>query len=204
MLLAAQQMLQLLVLKVALFQKCITSVKVRNNVNQLDVDKIAGLTFHHDILKLLDWFRRERMNPFTGLEDDTATKFAFAIQGILIIFFVVSPVVGKLLHKAVAKASSLVLIICTMLLLGNLIYMGMVYIAYPALPEGAIHEYVWIILSFGTAFSTSILVGRYMNWYLSDNFHGSIWAQEFENLAEEDMMPFDRRRKQEMERRKRA
>ena len=144
------------------------------------------------------------MDAFAQLEGDLASQVAFAFQGVLICFFIISPLAGKLLHKAVAKASSLVLIVCTMLLLGNLIYMGMIYVAYPALPEDAIHPYVWITLSFCTSFSATILIGRYMNWMLSDNIQAGIWTQEYDNLTEEDMMPYDRRRKQEMERRKRT
>lgn len=142
------------------------------------------------------------MDAFAGLEEDFATKFALALQGFLVIFFVISPMMGKLIHHSIAKASSLVLIVCTMLLIGNLVYMGMVYVVYRLLPEGAIHEIVWSILSFGMAFSLSVLVGRYMNWMMSDNIEPAVWVKEYEDLTEADMMPFDRRRKQEMERRK--
>ena len=144
------------------------------------------------------------MNPFAGLESELATRIVFAMQGFLILFTVVSPIFGGLMHKAVAKASSLVLIVCTMLLVGNLVYMGMIYIAYPALPEDAIHPLIWIALSFCTAFSITVLLGRYMNWHLSDNFDAAIWTKEYDELTDEEMMPFDRKRKREMERRKRA
>lgn len=144
------------------------------------------------------------MDAFFGLEDDLAFRVALGFQGTLVIFFMVSPLVGKMMHSAVAKVSNLVLIICTTLLVGNLIYMGMVYIGYPSLPDGTISNYVWIILSFCTAFSIAVLVGRYLNWYLSDNIQPGIWSQEFDNLADEEMLPFDRLRKREMERRKRV
>lgn len=144
------------------------------------------------------------MGAFGDMNNNTAMQVVFAFQAMLIIFFVVSPVVGKLMHAAVAKASSLVLIVCSMILVGNLMYMGMVYVIYPIFPEGSIHPYAWIIMSFCCAFSVSILLGRYMNWMLSDNFNASIWADEYENLTEDDMMPFDRKRKREMKRRKRA
>lgn len=144
------------------------------------------------------------MNPFDGLENDIATRLIFAMQGFLILFVVISPAIGKLMHQAIARASSLVLIVCTMILVGNLIYMGMIYVAYPALPDDAIHPYIWVILSFCTSFSITILLGRYLNWQLSDNFSAAIWTKEYEELTDDEMLPFDRKRKREMERRKRA
>ena len=144
------------------------------------------------------------MDVFAGLEGDVATKFAFAVQGTLVVFFVISPMMGKLIWHGIAKASSLVLIVCTMLLIGNLVYMGMVYIVYRWLPEGAIHEIIWIVMSFSTSISLSLLLGRYINWMMNPNFKSAIWVQEYEDLTEADMMPFDRRRKREMERRKQS
>lgn len=144
------------------------------------------------------------MDAFAGLEDDIAVKFTFALQGILVMFFVVSPLMGKLIHHGVAKASSLVLVVCTMLLIGNLMYMGMVYIVYRLLPAGVIHQLIWIIMSFCASVSVATLIGRYMNWMMSDNFKAAVWTQEYEDLTEADMMPFDRRRKREMERRKQS
>jgi hypothetical protein len=142
------------------------------------------------------------MDIFAGIEGDFALKFVFILQGFLVIFFVVSPLLGKFVHQSIAKASSMVLIVCTMLLIGNVVYMGMVYGIYSILPKGAIHQIIWAILSFATAFSLSILVGRYMSWMMSDNFNPAVWEQEYDDLTEADMMPFDRRRKQEMTRRK--
>jgi len=141
---------------------------------------------------------------FVGLQDDLATRVALAVQGFLILFFVISPLMGKLIHTGIDKFSSLVLIVCTMFIVGNLSYMGMVYAVYPLIPDGVIHPLAWITLSFFTAFSLSVLVGRYMNWYFSDNINPAVWVQEYEELTEADMMPFDRRRKREMERRKRS
>ncbi|GEM_PF-2818751 len=144
------------------------------------------------------------MDAFTGLGNELVLQLAFAIQGFLILFCVVSPVMGKLIHIGVAKFSTLVLIVCTMFIVANLSYMGMVYVVYPTMPSQTFHLFVWIILSFLTALSLSALVGRYMNWFYSDNFNRAIWIQEYDALTDVDMMPFDRRRKQEMERRKRS
>lgn len=142
------------------------------------------------------------MDILAGFDRDFSIKFVLVLQGFLVVFFVVSPLMGKLVHQSIAKASSMVLIVCTMLLIGNVIYMGMVYGIYRILPKGTIHQIVWAILSFATAFSLSILVGRYMSWMMSDNFNSAVWKQEYDDLTEVDMMPFDRRRKQEMARRK--
>jgi hypothetical protein len=149
-------------------------------------------------------YSRKKMDAFAGLEGEIATKFAFALQGTLVIFFVISPLMGKLIHHGVAKVNTQVLVVCTMLLIGNLTYMGMIYIVYPLLPQGAIHEIVWIMLSFSASCSLALLIGRYINWMLNDNLEPAVWVQEYENLTEADMMPFDRRRKREMERRKQS
>lgn len=144
------------------------------------------------------------MDAFAGLESEAAQRFALALQGILVVFFVISPMMGKLLHQGVARYSSLVLVVCTMFIVGNLSYMGMVYIIYPELPPDSIPPLVWIMLSFLAAMSLSVLVGRYMNWFLSDKMDNTFYVKEYDNLSEADMMPFDRRRKREMERRKRS
>jgi len=144
------------------------------------------------------------MDTFSNLQNDFALEIALAVQGILVIFFIISPLMGKLIHQGVAKFSSLVLIVCSMFIVGNLTYMGMVYGVYRLVPDGTIHPLLWITLSFFVAFSLSILVGRYLNWYFSDNFNPAVWVQEYEELTDADMMPFDRRRKREMERRKRS
>ena len=61
------------------------------------------------------------MDAFAEFESDLPLKFVLAMQGVLVIFFVVSPIMGKLIHYGIAKASSLVLIVCTMLLIGNVV-----------------------------------------------------------------------------------
>lgn len=144
------------------------------------------------------------MDAFAGLETELAQKLAIAFQGMLILFFFVSPLMGKLLHYGIAKFSSIVIVVCTMFIVGNLSYMSMVYGLYQIVPHEAFSSTAWIILSFLVAFSLSLLVGRYINWYLSDNIDAAVWTKEYDNLTEEDMMPFDRRRKREMERRKRS
>ena len=144
------------------------------------------------------------MDAFANFEDNLGIQVALAFQGMLILFFFISPFVGGLIHRGIAKASSLVLIVCSMLLIGNLVYMGMVYVVYRLLPVGVIHPFVWIILSFATAYSLAVLIGRYLNWLMSDNYDPAVWVKEYEALSDADLMPFDRRRKQEMERRKRS
>lgn len=144
------------------------------------------------------------MDAFAGLDNQIALELVLAIQGFLILFCVVSPLMGKLIHSGVAKFSSLVLIACSMFIIGNLSYMAMVYVIFPLFPANTIHPLVWIVISFFTAFSLAALTGRYMNWHFSDTFNPAIWVQEYDDLTEADMMPFDRRRKQEMERRKRS
>lgn len=156
-----------------------------------------------DILKLSESSKGKPMDAiFPGLEGNLAVKFALVVQGVLVLFFVISPLMGKLIHQGIAKFSSLVLIVCTMFVVGNLSYMGMVYVIYRSLPPDIFNPFVWILLSFLVAFSLSLLVGRYMNWYLSDNFNRAIWTQEYDSLTDDEMMPFDRRRKEEMERRR--
>ncbi len=144
------------------------------------------------------------MDAFAGLETELTLKIAIAFQGMLILFFFVSPLMGKLLHQGIAKFSSMVIVICSMFIVGNLSYMGMVYGVYQIVPHEVFSPTLWIILSFLVAFSLSLLVGRYINWYLSDNMDAAIWTKEYDNLTEADMMPFDRRRKREMDRRKRS
>ncbi len=144
------------------------------------------------------------MDQFSGLGNELALRFAFAVQGILVLFFVVSPLMGTMMHRGIAKRSTLVLVTCVMALLGNLIYMGMVHILRTSIPKTAISDFAWIILSFLTAVSLTWLVGRYLYWLLNDHFEPAAWVTEYEELTEADMLPFDRRRKQEMERRKRS
>lgn len=139
-----------------------------------------------------------------GLATQIALQFALAVQGVLVLFFVISPVMGSLIHRGVAKRSTLVLVVCTMIVIGNLVYMGMVYIVRQTIPQSVIPDLIWIILSFCTAFSISVLIGRYLNWLLGDHEIPAVWVREYEELSEADMMPFDRRRKREMERRKRS
>lgn len=144
------------------------------------------------------------MGQFSGLGNELALKLALAVQGVLVLFFVVSPLMGGLIHRQVAKRSTLVMVVAVMALIGNLIYMAMVHIARRHIPETAISDFAWILMSFLTAFSISWLVARYLYWILSDNFYPAEWVREYEELTDEDMLPFDRRRKQEMERRKKS
>lgn len=144
------------------------------------------------------------MGQFSGLGNDLALRFALAVQGFLVLFFVISPLMGNLIHKGVARRSTQVLVVCVMALIGNLVYMMMVHLLRQFVPVTAISDFAWIVLSFLTAMSISWLIARYLHWLLSDNFELAPWVTEYEELTDADMLPFDRRRKQEMERRKRT
>ena len=144
------------------------------------------------------------MGQFTDAVDATTftEQVAFAVGGFFLLFFVISPIVGMLIHRWIRKRATWVFIACVVTFLIQVLTIGLFYILrfrfFIPLPD------IPLLLLCGTfALVASLLSGRYLAWWL-DGEEKSLLQVEFESLTEEEMLPFDHRKRAHLKRRDKA
>jgi hypothetical protein len=127
----------------------------------------------------------------------------FAVQGTLILFFIVSPVMGYLLARSIQKRVNGVIAWCMgvmVILVGNF---GVSVLLRRVIPQEQLSDLALTLLCGAGSFAAGILLARYIVFFLADPGKPQ-WVVEYENMPQEDMLPFERRKHMEVERRKRA
>ncbi|MCU0513853.1 MAG: hypothetical protein MUE40_14940 [Anaerolineae bacterium] len=138
----------------------------------------------------------------TGLQQaDLAAQVAFAIQGTLIVFFVVAPVLGWLLARGVARRANAVLAWCCAVLVVLVGSFGLNWLLRRAIPPAQLPDVAVHGLSLAAALASGLLLARYLLWLLAEPGKAP-WVIEHEQLQDDELLPFERRRKLEMARRK--
>jgi hypothetical protein len=129
-------------------------------------------------------------------------RVAFALQFTLILFFIISPVMGYFLAREIHKRVNLVLAWGT----GTLVMLGgsfaLAYVLRGAIPLERLDNTVLSLLSGVAAVCAGMLLARFLSWWLRDPELPQ-WAKELQNLPPEEMSPIDYRRKAWLERKKR-
>lgn len=132
--------------------------------------------------------------------DETTTAVVIAVQGFFILFFVVSPMVGSVMHAEARKRKNSVLVLGIMLLLFNLIFAGLTFVLQRWIGTPALNQAI-AISSVLLAALVSILVGWYLSIYARRG--PSLMEQELRYLASRDpasLAPFERQRMETLKR----
>jgi hypothetical protein len=131
-----------------------------------------------------------------------AARVAFAVQFVLILFFIISPIMGYFIAQEVKNRVNFVLAwgVGVLVMLGG--SFALAYVLRGAIPLERVDNVLLGLLSGIAAVITGILLARFLTWWLRDPELPQ-WAQEQQNIAPADMTPVDRRRKAWLERKKR-
>jgi hypothetical protein len=133
---------------------------------------------------------------------DIGFQVAFAFQATLIIFFVVSPVMGYFLARGIKSRVNFVLSWCCGTLVTLVGSFGLSLLLRRSIPQENLPDVAIALLSGLASMATGILLARYLVWWLAEPGKAA-WVIEHDKLQTDELMPFEIRRRQEMERRKR-
>lgn len=128
---------------------------------------------------------------------------AFAVQGTFIVFFVISPIMGYLLARSIQSRVNGVIAWCAgvlVILLGNF---GVSMLLRRAIPPAQLPDFALTLLCGAGSVAAGVLLAKYIVYFLADPGKPQ-WVIEYENMQKDELLPFERRKYQEVERRKRA
>jgi hypothetical protein len=134
---------------------------------------------------------------------DVGAQVAFAFQATLILFFIVSPIMGFFLAQQIKNRTRLVIgvgIGMLIVLLGNV---GLTLLLGKLLPAGTLPDWAIVLLSFAASGAVAMIVAKYILWVMADPGVPQ-WLTESEKRPYHELAPFEKRRREEMNRRKAA
>lgn len=143
----------------------------------------------------------ETAEQFVDL-NEMARRVVYAVESVLFLFFVISPIIGYLIARTIAKRVNQVMVWGVMFLLINLCANGGYLYLRDRIPIERLPDPSLVALMIVAAIAIAMLIGRYLAWYLEPPAQSEL-QREFEDMTEDQMSPVDIRRKEEMERRRR-
>lgn len=132
---------------------------------------------------------------------DLGAQVAIAIQFTLILFFVISPIMGYVLAQQIKDRTRLVIGAGIGILIVLLSNVGLTILLMRGLQVGTLPDWAIILLSFAASGALGILVAKYIMWVMADPGIPQ-WLTEGENRPYHELAPFEKRRRDEMARRK--
>jgi len=141
-----------------------------------------------------------RLSGFDEL--DISARLALAVQGTLLLFFVVSPLMGMLMARLFEKAADALLAFSAAMLVVCCVSFAFNWFAQSIIPPDRLPPWAVQALSFAFSGALAGLVMRYIRWYTRPP--QDIWTLELEATPEEDLSIFDQRRLDWLARKKRA
>jgi hypothetical protein len=139
------------------------------------------------------------LGSFQAME--LGAQLTIAIQFTLIIFFVISPIMGYIVAQQIKNRTRVVIgvgIGILVVLFGN---MGLTMLLMRALPVGTLPDWAIVLLSFAASGAMAIIVAKYILWVMADPGTPQ-WLTESDSRAYHELAPFEKRRRDEMARRK--
>jgi|GEM_PF-4451062 len=133
--------------------------------------------------------------------NEIAERLIFAVEAVLVLFFVISPIVGYIIARTIANRVNRLIVWCVMFLLVNVCANGGYAYFRERIPYERMPDISLIALMIVGAICIAMLVGKYLAWYLAPSGQSEL-EREFEEMTPEEMSPMDVRRKAEIERKR--
>lgn len=133
---------------------------------------------------------------------ELGARVAVAFQGTLIIFAIIAPLMGGIFARVTEKRSDALIAWSIGMLIVLGVQFGMSYLLQSNLPTERLPVWAIQLLSMVTGLAVGGLVVRYVQWY--NRPPANIWTLEFENRPEDELSIFDIKRKEWLERKKKA
>jgi hypothetical protein len=144
------------------------------------------------------------LSKVTGFQAlDIGAQVAFAFQMTLVLFFIVSPIMGFVLAQQIKSRTRLVIgmgIGILVVLVGNV---GLTLLLGRLLPAGTLPDWAIVGLSFAGSGAAGMIVAKYILWVMADPGVPQ-WLVEPDKRPYHELSPFEKRRHDEMKRRKAA
>lgn len=136
--------------------------------------------------------------------EQLATQFAFhgvlALQATLILFFVVSPLMGMIIWRSTAKHYNRIMVLCFGVLITLLANIGINYLLRRLDSNKVMSDLAITVLSFIAAMALGIMLARGLAFFISPPGKPG-WVIEMENIPDHELSPFDEKRRLHMARR---
>jgi|GEM_PF-3250855 len=146
----------------------------------------------------------QQATGLTGFQAlDLGAQVAYAMQATLILFFLVSPIMGFVLAQQIKNRTRLVIgagIGILIVLVGNI---GLTLLLGRLLPVGTLPDWAIVMLSWAASGAIGMIVAKYIMWVMADPGVPE-WLTESEKRPYDELAPFEKRRREEMNRRKAA
>lgn len=120
----------------------------------------------------------------------------------IVVFFIVSPILGMFGQGIMGRSKDAFFAISSAILVGVVSNVGINYGLRAIMPEGRMSDFTMGLIAVLAAVALAWLVGRTLAFALAPPGKGYYQQQE-DALEEEDLMPFERRRRQYQARRNR-
>ena len=130
-------------------------------------------------------------------------KVVFAVQWTLIIFFIGAPTLGWMFAKSLKETANVVLawsVALIMLTGGNF---GLNLLLRDLIAPDFLGDEWVAILSAALIIPTTLLLTRFLLWMLAEPEQPA-WMANYDTMDESKLLPFERRRRETIERRNRA
>jgi hypothetical protein len=141
--------------------------------------------------------------PPTAIDGSLAEILgARVVVGLIFVvaMFTIAPMtVGNVMHKVVRKKSDLFLSGSIGVMIYVVVSTGLGYVLRQLIPVEQISDLAIGVMSFAVGVALGVLVARFLLWWLRDPDMPQ-WAQEYRALPDEELMPFERRKRQWQER----
>ncbi len=130
--------------------------------------------------------------------NNLSLTLTLAVQGVVILFWVVSPFVGGIMAKGVKRRPNATLIIGLSLLVFNLLFVGLTYILQKARGDPNLNTAI-SVSSLAIALAVAMVLARYLNWMMKPA--PSLMDEELRYLISRDqtsLAPFEQKRLEQL------
>lgn len=141
------------------------------------------------------------MQHFSAMED-VPQQAMLALGFTALLFFVISPIVGALMDRTIARRRDFFALVLCFWLIFIAGFYGLGYLLYQVLPEGAMTRLQSHMVGLAAALAVMLFVAWVLRTFIFMGPEQSWLAQELEELEYET--PMDARRREFMARRQRA
>lgn len=139
------------------------------------------------------------MEPLGVDQEQLSRAVAIGLSGTIVIYAVISPIMGYFIARAIKQKWVFTMVTACMILTFILAGVGLSY-GLPRLLPGVLTADQIAIISTAIAVGLSLSVAVYIRWYYTETDYRQLWLRELDSY--EDELPFERKRREYMERRR--
>jgi hypothetical protein len=140
-------------------------------------------------------------NPIINV-DELAVAAAIAVQAVMVMFFVISPLMGSVMWAGARKRKNSVLVLSLSLLIFNLTFVGLTFLLQRAINDSSL-DHAITFSSLAVAALLMFLSGRYLYWVMSPSNPKDLMEAELRYYLQRDpatLTPWEKNRVETLKR----